>query len=228
MALVKGALKLMAWTKAKMAIAVGVGVLLTAGTTVVTIGQVTKSDADDSWRSLIHFYSQSAMLADLDKTPPQVTILPTTHPKWGAMWWSDRSGRRLGMNSSITNLLYYAYGVLPPRMVFSEPTADGKYDFIANLPQAAEAAFRQKIKEQFGAVAHKAVIPTDVWVLKVSVPEKIKKSSTRPDTLREKAAVANGKWKTQKRRTWQMRLKVCCCLHQSLTALVFLGNMTLL
>src|SRR5271154_2565675 len=35
--LIKGALKIMAWTKAKMAIAVGVGVLLAAGTTTLTI-----------------------------------------------------------------------------------------------------------------------------------------------------------------------------------------------
>jgi RNA polymerase sigma factor (sigma-70 family) len=40
--LVKGALKLMAWTKAKTAIVVGVSVLLTAGTTIVTIKQIQK------------------------------------------------------------------------------------------------------------------------------------------------------------------------------------------
>ena len=59
-------------------------------------------------------------------------------------------------------------------MVFSGPTAGGEYDYIANLPHGSEAAFRQKIKEQFGVVAHKAVITADVWVLKVSDPEKIK------------------------------------------------------
>jgi RNA polymerase sigma factor (sigma-70 family) len=49
--LIKGALKIMAWTKAKMAIVVGVGVLLAAGTTTVTIHQIrtTKYDPKDFW-----------------------------------------------------------------------------------------------------------------------------------------------------------------------------------
>ena len=33
---------------------------------------------------------------------------------------------------------------------------------------------QKKITEQFGVVAHKVVIPTDVWSLKVSDPEKLK------------------------------------------------------
>jgi hypothetical protein len=35
--LIQGALKIMAWTKAKTAIVVGVSVLLAAGTTIITI-----------------------------------------------------------------------------------------------------------------------------------------------------------------------------------------------
>jgi len=84
--LIKGALKIMAWTKAKTAIVVGLGVLLAAGTTTVTIRQINKNSAGDSWRSLNHFRGRAAMLATLDKTPPQVTILPTIHPDYGAKW----------------------------------------------------------------------------------------------------------------------------------------------
>jgi RNA polymerase sigma factor (sigma-70 family) len=40
LALVKGALKIMAWTKAKTAVVVGVGVLLAAGTTTVTVKEI--------------------------------------------------------------------------------------------------------------------------------------------------------------------------------------------
>jgi HEAT repeat protein len=42
--LIKGAMKIMAWTKAKLAIGVGVGVLLTAGTTVVVVKTVSPSE----------------------------------------------------------------------------------------------------------------------------------------------------------------------------------------
>src|ERR1035437_1979175 len=48
--LIKGALKIMAWTKAKMAIVVGVGILLAAGTTTVTIEKIKQHKADESWR----------------------------------------------------------------------------------------------------------------------------------------------------------------------------------
>src|ERR1035437_956875 len=48
--LIKGALKIMAWTKAKMAVAVGVGILLAAGTTTVTVEKIKQHKADESWR----------------------------------------------------------------------------------------------------------------------------------------------------------------------------------
>ena len=49
--LVKGALKIMAWTKMKTAIVVGVGVLLLAGTTTVTFHEIRKPkfNPDDFW-----------------------------------------------------------------------------------------------------------------------------------------------------------------------------------
>jgi RNA polymerase sigma factor (sigma-70 family) len=51
LALVKGALKIMAWTKAKTAVVVSVGVLLAVGTTTVTIHQIRKLkyDPKDFW-----------------------------------------------------------------------------------------------------------------------------------------------------------------------------------
>jgi uncharacterized protein (TIGR03435 family) len=171
--LVKGALKVMAWTKMKTAAAVGVGVLFAAGTTFVTVGQNSNGGADDSWRSIIHFYSRAAMDANLANTPPQVTILPTIHPHWGSMWEGDKAGRIMGINSSVTNLLTDAYGIRNTHMIFPGPMPGGKYDFIANLPQGSATAFREKIKEKFGVVAHKEVVETDVWVLNAGDPEKL-------------------------------------------------------
>src|ERR1700722_12288322 len=53
--LIKGALKIMAWTKSKTTIVASVVVLLAAGTTTFTIHQINKNHAGDSWRSLDHF-----------------------------------------------------------------------------------------------------------------------------------------------------------------------------
>jgi uncharacterized protein (TIGR03435 family) len=193
LSLVKGALKMMAWTKMKMAVAVGVGVLLVIGTTFVTVGQNSKSGADDSWRSIRHFYSRAAFVANLDHTPPQVTILPTIHPQWGSMWGRDKAGRGMGINSSLTNLLADAYGMRITHMIFPGPLDGGKYDFIANLPQGSEAAFQQKIKEQFGVVAHKAVIETDVWVLKAGDPEKLSAIVSRKKSPHQELKYVDGK-----------------------------------
>ena len=99
------------------------------------------------------------------------------------------------MNSSVTDLLSYAYRERTTHMVFSEPTVGEKYDYIANLPQGSEAAFQQKIKEQFGVVAHKDVIMADVWVLKVSDPEKIKTIINKGGHASEENA--GSKWKVE-------------------------------
>ncbi|HUZ07968.1 MAG TPA: sigma-70 family RNA polymerase sigma factor, partial [Candidatus Paceibacterota bacterium] len=48
LALVKGALKIMAWSKAKTAIVVGVGILLAAGITSVTVKQLTNINVESS------------------------------------------------------------------------------------------------------------------------------------------------------------------------------------
>jgi len=194
LSLIKGTMKIMAWAKMKMTFAVGMGALLLAvGTTLVTVGQTSKSVTDDSWRDLSHFMSQSAMEADLAATPPQVTILPTIHPDWGSMWWADRTGRMLGMNSSLTNLLMDAYGIRNTHMIFPGPMAGGKYDFIANLPQGSDTALQAKIKELFGVVGHKAVLDTPVWVLRAGDPDKLNASVSKKKSPHQESKYVDGK-----------------------------------
>lgn len=168
----------MAWAKMKTAIALTAGMLLTTGAATFVVGQIVKYEwsilgVNDSWRTRFTMISRPAMLSALEKIPAQVMILPTIYPDWGSIIGWDKAHRLAGRNSSLTNLLSYAYGMRTTRMVFLGPTAGGKYDFIANLPQGSEEAFREKIKTQFGLVAHKAVITNDVWVLKVSDSEKL-------------------------------------------------------
>jgi RNA polymerase sigma factor (sigma-70 family) len=69
--LIKGALKIMAWTKAKTAIVTGAVILLATGTTVITVKEIAKHSADDSWRIQPNFNSRI-----LNQAPAQVKLFP--------------------------------------------------------------------------------------------------------------------------------------------------------
>jgi hypothetical protein len=65
--LIKGALKIMAWTKAKTAVAISLGLLLTAGTTTVVLKETVFNDHEPVYRGK----TLSAWLADYDLRRPQ-------------------------------------------------------------------------------------------------------------------------------------------------------------
>ncbi len=71
--LIKGALKIMAWTKAKTAIVVVASVLLAAGTTTVTVKEI-RGHRPYSWQIRIANWRM------LDRLPQQVKIVPTIFP----------------------------------------------------------------------------------------------------------------------------------------------------
>ena len=71
LALVKGALKIMAWTKAKMAAAVAVGVLLAAGTTTVVVQKIVTHFGTDQYLNFT--------LDSLQKIPPIYCFDPAAH-----------------------------------------------------------------------------------------------------------------------------------------------------
>ena len=193
--LIKGALKLMAWTKAKTIIAAGVTILFGIVATTVAIKKFDDLRGNIFWRNIEHFQSPSAMLADLNETPAQVTIIPAIYSHWGGITWFDKNGRMLGMNSTITNLLGTAYYELPSRIIFSQPPPAGKYDFIANFPSGSDEALRQKIKEQFGLVAQREVIDAQAWLLEVKDPAKLK--TTSHVTARPSSRSGDGEWRIE-------------------------------
>ncbi|MEI9864417.1 MAG: sigma-70 family RNA polymerase sigma factor [Limisphaerales bacterium] len=85
--LIKGALKLMAWTKAKIAIAVGVGMLLAVGTTTIAVKQFQAH----------HRYSWQMPKATRDlirNTPPQVVIVPSKFSQDGGTYRDYMKGGR--------------------------------------------------------------------------------------------------------------------------------------
>ena len=159
--LIKGALKIMAWTKIKTAIVAGAVVLLAAGTTTVTIKII-----HDHWK-----YSWEVPHPDqqvLAQAPPQVTILPARFPM-SENGWVAGNGKGLAIGAGLNDLLEFAY-TTDARMVFTTELPRGRYDFIANLPQGSAQALQTEIQRKFGLVGRHEMIETNVFVLTVKYP----------------------------------------------------------
>ncbi len=160
-ALIKGVLKIMAWTKAKTAIVVGVVTLLAAGTTTVTIKEIQKHKT----------YSWEVPRASFDvlyKTPPQVMVVPTKFSEDGGTVGSN--DRVLGIAQPINEIVQAAYGKGRFRTVIASELPEDKYDYIANLPDGAGSgkALEAEIKRLFNLVGKLEQRETDVLVLKIA------------------------------------------------------------
>ena len=163
--LIKGALKIMAWTKAKTAIVVGAGVLLAAGTTTVT---VKKIEARDAWRVY------PGDIAALNRVPPQVRILPAKFPQSGLSGASG--GKMLGIGQTIKSMAQVAYASPSEhnwdnaRTIVSANIPQGRYDFIANLPTGSWIALQKEMERKLGMVGRRETRETDVLQLTVKRP----------------------------------------------------------
>ena len=103
--LIKGALKIMAWTKAKTAIVAGAVVLLAAGTTTVTV-KIVRHHQPESWQ-LGKFGS-----GGWNKQPYRTEILPTANGSKGIAWGMDE--QVMGRNVSFDAVLSAAFDRFAP------------------------------------------------------------------------------------------------------------------
>ena len=157
--LIKGALKIMAWTKAKTAIVSGVVVLLAAGTTTVTVKQIETHKAEASWR---------VAFPDPDRAPLLVEILPTKFPASVNILNGGRRGDNwIGIGRSVFTIVQVAYDWRPGRILFADPEPKERYDFISTLRQGSGIALQAELKRKLGFVGHREMRDTDVLVLKV-------------------------------------------------------------
>jgi len=162
--LIKGALKIMAWTKAKTAIVGSAVVLLAAGTTTITV-KIIQEHRTYPWQ--IH---EGYIDFNQVKQPPQVRILHSTFHKSG-----EYSGDiLLGTGASAQDVIAVAYGfVTPARAILPAGLPVDRYDYIACLSGGIEAnrkALQEKVKNKFGVVAKTETRDADVWLLKVKSP----------------------------------------------------------
>ena len=166
--LVKGALKIMAWTKAKMAIAVGVGVLLAAGTATVVVEKAVHpklSATDLSWLDDPKYWKLDSRV--LDRLPSVFVLRPTKFPQGGG---SISTGKRaLGVKVAPEDLLAYAYGFSTARMVFNTELPEGNFDYIMTPPYEPWKPLQGELKKQLGLTAHPEMREVDVLQLRCKV-----------------------------------------------------------
>jgi uncharacterized protein (TIGR03435 family) len=178
--IIKGALKIMAWTKAKTVVVVGVGILLAAGTTTVTVKEIRAH----------HHYSWQVPKASRDmirQTPPQVVIVPSVFTQDGGTYRDyTTDGGAMGICQSITNIVRVAYDGQEYRMIFSTGIPDGKYDFFAKAAGPSQPFFQKdlqvELKTKLGIFGKLETREADVLLLRCRNPNA--EGLKPPDSLR--------------------------------------------
>ena len=157
--LIQGALKIMAWTKAKTAVVSGVVLLLAIGTTTVTVKKIEAHRIDESWR---------VSNPNPDRAPQLVKILPTKFPdSVDSLNVGSRGDNWIGVGEPVLQIVRVAYGWRPGRIFFTGTQPTERYDFISTLPRATGPALQAELKSKLGFVGHREMRDMDVLVLKV-------------------------------------------------------------
>jgi uncharacterized protein (TIGR03435 family) len=159
--LIKGALKLMAWTKAKTTIAAGVIVLLATATTTVTVKQIQSRPYP--WQVLPFNVKM------VDKVPPQVRIVSSrfSRPQGSVM---DRNGKMMGLGQPLWALFPNVWHMDWTRIACEVQLPTNRFDFIANLPHGSDVALQHEIEKRFGLAAAPEIINTNVLLLTLKNP----------------------------------------------------------
>ena len=169
--LIKGALKIMAWTKAKTIIVAGAVVLLATGVgTVVVTKTKVELPGSQSYEAIFE-HPDGSSLKQLEQAPPVLIVRPTQYPGKGSGVWTA-SGRGVFVGASLADLFAWAYGTDPIRAVIPDNLQKMTYDYLNTLPDP-NAALREQLKKQFNLVARKEVRPMDVVILQVKDPARL-------------------------------------------------------
>jgi RNA polymerase sigma factor (sigma-70 family) len=159
--LIKGALKIMALTKVKTVVVAGACVLLAAGTTTVVAKKMSGPKITGAMWEL--------SLRNLTNLPPVLVLRESKFAPADAGGWSDADGRIIERHVDFDSVIGCAYGYFPAaRVHFSSVPPNGKFDFILTLQDHPKEAMANAIKKQFGWVAHKESLPTDILLLQSS------------------------------------------------------------
>ena len=173
--LIKGALKLMAWTKAQTAMTVGAGILLAAGTATLTVKEVSHYRQETVWNQIIPSTDDdnSRVAQDwqqLRKARPAVSIRPTKFDSTRFGIVGDGNGKTMGIYRPFREVLSRAYDVMPSYVVPLTPLPPGNFDFIVSGPHPPGDALRLEIENKYGLVGRRETREMDVLFLRVRRP----------------------------------------------------------
>jgi len=175
--LIKGTLKLMAWTKLKMAVVAGAGLLLAAGTATITIAEI---EAHQTYPWQINEGTGDGSI--LKQFPPQVAIARSKFPGTGYQhrghvlivnYGGAVGYKMLGINRSVEQMMatvYDGYGDGQVRTVEPADMPQGSYDFIANLAKDNKEAMQSAIRKKFGLSARHETQERDVILMRLKNP----------------------------------------------------------
>jgi uncharacterized protein (TIGR03435 family) len=182
--LIKGALKIMAWTKAKMAIVAGVGVLLAAGTTSIVIEKVESPSVDESF--------WEAKVENLHKAPPVLIIRPTRFSD-NVMVVGTPGGQviispnrpflkqTIAHNLDVAGLIQFAYGCYSrPKLVLPAVVPTNRFDLMLTLRSNQLEMLQKAIQRQFGLAAHHEIRETEALQLQVKDPGLLALHASKP------------------------------------------------
>ena len=157
--LVKGALKIMAWTKAKTAVIVSVTLLLATGMTTI----VVQTTAHPSWADDPSHWDR------LETVPAGVAVLrPTRFPNRVG---GNFDGRRLLLKDyGFKGVVGSVFDVNVTRTLYPPDIPAEHFDLMLTLPQGSEEWFQAQLKSRFGLMARRETRNAEVLRLTVNNP----------------------------------------------------------
>jgi uncharacterized protein (TIGR03435 family) len=173
--LIKGALKIMAWTKIKTAIVVSASVLLAAGTTTLVVEKVNTSSNDPSWTNdpkywELDFNNSNATQQRISRLRPVLVLRPTHFQSgFGFMSFGDKM---IGKNQPISEIIRMAYDpTWTHRLVLPNDFPEEQFDIMLTLPSERQPLEKLKEKlQRIGITAHFETNEMDVIIMKRTNP----------------------------------------------------------
>jgi uncharacterized protein (TIGR03435 family) len=175
--LIKGALKIMAWSKAKTVVVAGAAVLFATGTTVVVVEKVRSPSVDESFWEM--------KVENLKKAPSVLIIRPTRYysPTKSAsvnIYDGKVVSKIIAQNVGFVTLLNFAYSLSRQRMILPAGVPTNNFDLMLTLPDHQPEALQKAIQRQFGFAARRETRETDVFLLKVKDPRLLALHASKP------------------------------------------------
>jgi hypothetical protein len=185
LSLAKGVLKLMIWTKTKIAVVSSVAVIFVVGTATVTFKEIQEHPTYP-WQVPKFNYLPVDAPTLLGKTSPQVRIVRSRYSYWvegtpftqgdgeslvnGKVIVHTNQSKRIGIGVTADAIVKTAYGSDSLRTIYTTKLPEGRYDFIANLPHDSLKVLQDELKKKLGVVGKWVTVETNVLVLKLANP----------------------------------------------------------